>query len=189
MKAKIKNTLLGVSIIYSAFMICMMIFTYANMVESVNLYDAAENKTKLNEYKEIVSKMEKTPCVNAINDIITYYEDTYYDGATNIKEMYEYDDENGLLSHYSKTKTACNISEEFEKEASFPSKFLAGILYREDIYQQYFFQYELKFADIYMRDIGQAYIYATEYRVNRHNLLDIIHDLIEISGAEVAFDE
>jgi len=189
MKNKIKNILFSASIFYSVLIVGLMIFTFSTMTDSVELYDNDDNKVKLNNYKEIVSNMEDNECKKVINDIIKYYEDTSYNGSVNLKEMYDYDGNNGLLSYYFKVKDACNVSEVEEKEYDFPTKFISNIMYREVLYQKYYFQYELKFTDMYMRDIGEAQIHGTMYNASRNTLLDIISGLIEISSKEEIVNE
>lgn len=189
MKEKIKSVLFNVSIFYSVLIVGLMVFTFSTMTYRVELYDNNENKSRLNEYKEIVSSMEDNECTLVIKDIIKYYEDTSYNGSVNLKEMYDYDGENGLLFYYIKVKEGCNISENDENEYDLPTKFLSSIMYREIIYQKYNFQYELKFTDMYLRDIAEASIYSTEYHISRKTILDIIDDLIEISNKEVSTDE
>ena len=110
MKEKIKSVLFSASIFYSVLIVCLMIFTCITMTDSVELYDNDDNKVKLNNYKEIVSNMEDNECKKVINDIIKYYEDTSYNGSVNLKEMYDYDGKNGLLSYYIKAKDACKNS-------------------------------------------------------------------------------
>lgn len=189
MKEKMKNILFSASIFYSVIIVGLMIFTFCTMTDSVELYDNNENKGRLNNYKEIVSNMEDNECTLVIKEIIKYYEDTSYNGKVNLKEMYDYDGENGLLSYYIKVKDACNLSDADEKEYDFPTKFLSSIMYREGIYQRYGFQYELKFTDMYLRDIAEASIYSTEYHISRKTILDIISSLIEISNKEVTNNE
>lgn len=189
MKGKIKNVLFSVSMFYSVLIVGLMIFTFITMTDSVELYDNGVNKVKLNNYKEIVSNMEDNECTLVIKDIIKYYEDTSYNGKVNLREMYDYDGENGLLFYSIKSKEGCNISETDEKEYDLSTKFLSSIMYREGIYQRYGFQYELKFTDMYLRDIAEASIYSTEYHISRKTILDIISSLIEISNKEVTNNE
>lgn len=189
MKEKIKSVLFSVSIFYSVLIVVLMIFTCITMTDSVELYDNDDNKSRLNNYKEMVSNMEDNECTLVIKDIIKYYEDTSYNGSVNLKEMYDYDGNNGLLSYSIKAKEGCNISETDEKEYDLSTKFLSSIMYREGIYQRYRFQYELKFTDMYLRDIAEAYIFGTEYNISRKTILDIISSLIEISNKGVSADE
>ena len=189
MKEKVKSLLFSASIFYSVLIVGLMIFTFSIMTDSVELHYSDDNKSRLSEYKEIVSKLEDSECKNVINDIIKYYEDTSYNGKVNLKEMYDYDGENGLLFYSIKSKEGCNISETDEKEYDLSTKFLSSIMYREGIYQRYGFQYELKFTDMYLRRIAEASIYSTEYHISRKTILDIISSLIEISSKEVSTDE
>lgn len=189
MKEKIKNILFIISIFYSVVIIISMIFVTTNMVDSVDLSDTRENKSKLKEYKEQVSLLEENKCTKIINKIIKHYEETSYDGSVNIKEMFDYDFDNSLLSFYGDVKESCNISDEDAKKYNLPSKFVAASIQRDELYQRYYFQYELNFMDIYMRDIGQAVLSGIEYNINRTNILEIISDLIEISSREVIVNE
>ena len=186
MKEKIKNVLFSASIFYTVFIVGLMVFTLCIMTDSVELHDSDDNKSRLSDYKEIVSKLEDNECKNVINDIIKYYEDTSYNGSVNLKEMYDYDGKNGLLFYYTKAKDACNIGETDEKEYDFPTKFISSIMYREVIYQKYYFQYELKFTDMYVRDIAEAHVHKTMYIASRNTILDIISGLIEISSGEAS---
>lgn len=186
MKEKIKNTLFSVSIFYSVLIIGLMIFTVSTMNDSVEMHDSDDNKVKLKEYKEIISNLEDNECKDVINDIVKYYEDTSYNGSVNLKKMYDYDGKSGLLSYSVKAKDACNVSSDDEEKYSFSTKFLSSIMYRERLYQKYYFQYELKFTDMYMRDISEAQIHVTMYNASRKTILEIISGLIEISNKEVA---
>lgn len=189
MKEKIKNILFIISIFYSVVIIVSMIFTTINMVDIVDLSDTRENKSKLKEYKAQVSLLEENKCTKMINKIIKHYEETSYDGNVKIKEMFNYDFDDSLLSYYGDTQKACNISEEDAKKYNLPFKFVAASIQRDELYQRYYFQYELNFRDIYMRDIGQAVLTGIEYNINRSNILEIISDLIEISSREVIVNE
>ncbi len=189
MKEKIKSILFIISIFYSVTIIVLMIFVTNNMVTTVELSDSKENINKLKEYKLQVNSLEDDKCTKIINKIIKHYEETSYDGKVSIKEMYEYDFDNNLLNYYVDVKKDCNISEVEEKKYNLPSKFVAASIQRDEIYQRYYFQYELNFVDFYMRNIGQAFLSGVEYSINRSNILEIISNLIEISNKEVIINE
>ena len=189
MKNNIKNTVFTVSIFYSIIIIILMIITLCNLVTKVELHDSKENKSKLVEYKEKLNTLDENKCTLVIKDIINHYEQTSYDGFVNIKDMYVYDNENSILSYYIKAKEACNITKEIETEYNLPSKFITSSIQRDETYQRYLFQYELKFTDFYTRLIAEAYIIPIEYEINRTNELEIIENLIEISNREVSIYE
>ena len=49
-----------------------------------------------------------------LKKIIEHYEDTSYTGNVNLRDMYEYDNENSVLSYYGEAKEKCEISNEDE---------------------------------------------------------------------------
>ena len=180
MKEKIKNMLLPISIFYVVVIVTLMIFRINNFVTTVELSDNEENKTKLNEYKKEVAKLDKNDCTNLIEDIIKHYEDTSYNGEVKIKDMHDYDTNNGLLDFYLKIKETCKFSDEVLNEYNLPLKFVTASIQRDETYQRFYFQYELGFTDIYMRDIASATLTSVEYNINRGNELEIIDNLIKI---------
>ena len=50
---------------------------------------------------------------------------------------------NNILSYYLKIKENCNIDEQTEKRYNLPMKFITLYIQKDEIYQHYYFQYEL----------------------------------------------
>jgi len=189
MKENFKKIIFGISIFYSFVIIILMIITINNMVTTIELHDTEENKVKLNEYKDKLSTLKQDSCTGVINEIINHYEETSYDGEVNLKEMYEYDFDNSLLSYYIKVKDNCNITDEIAKQYNLPNKFVTGSIQRDEIYLPYYFQYELGFDDYITRLIVEPQLYNTEYQINRVAELEIIFALIDISSKEATINE
>ena len=180
MKEKIKNMLLPVSIFYVVMVVILMVFRINNFVTTLELIDSEGNKNKLNEYKEDLSRLDKNDCTNLIGSIIKHYEETSYDGMVKIKDMHDYDMNNGFLNFYLKLKEVCPFTEEILNEYNLPVKFVTTSIQRDELYQRYYFQYELSFVDTYMRDIVAASLNNIEYNINRGSELEIIKNLIQI---------
>lgn len=185
MREKIKNILFIVSAFYSIVIIILMCVTLVNMTETIELHDSEENKNTLISYKRQLSGLEKNDCTKVIEKIIKHYEDTSYDGDINIRERYEYDSENSILSYYGEAKDKCNISIEDTEKYNFPIKFLTASIQMDEIYQPYYFQYELSIKDFFVRLIAEPAITNVEYNINRGMELEIISSLIELSSEGV----
>lgn len=189
MKGKIKNILFIISIVYSVIIIVLIINTASNLVSTIELHDSDENRNKLHEYKQQVSLLEQNSCTEVINKIINHYEETSYDGEVNLREMYEYDFDNSLLSYYSQAKENCKFSEVDEKKYNLPTKFLTSSIQRDEIYQSYYFQYELRISDYITRLIVDPLLSGVEYQISKNMELEIIAALIEISSREAVINE
>lgn len=184
MKHKIKNILFIISIFYSIVILTMTGITTFNMTDTIKLNDKKENKETLKNYKKQLSELEQNDCTNAIGKIIKNYEETSYNGDVNLREMYEYDIENSILSYYEEAKNKCQISEEDEEKYNLPIKFITVSIQRDEIYQPYYFQYELSIKDYPARLIAEFAISKLEYKINRELELEIISSLIELSRKE-----
>ena len=114
MKEKIKNVLFGISLFYSVVIVVLMCITLNNMKASIELNDSEENRNAIINYKEQLLTLEKNDCTKVIEKIIEHYEDTSYTGNVNLRDMYEYDNENSVLSYYGEAKEKCEISNEDE---------------------------------------------------------------------------
>lgn len=189
MKENIKNILLGVSIFYSIIIIILTVVTASNLVTTVELKDMEENKVKIKQYKQQLLTLPQNSCTEIIDEIINHYNKTSYNGKVNLKEMYEYDFDNSLLSYYIKTRDNCKLSKEDEEKYNLPIKFITASIQRDEMYQRYYFQYELKINDSLTRLIVEPILSGLEYEINRKNILQIISDLIEISSREVLMNE
>jgi len=189
MKKNIKNALFIISVFYSFVIIVLMCVTMNNLVTEVEVHDSEENKSKLINYKEQLSNLPQTNCTAVINKLILHYEGTSYDGVVNLSELYEYDEDKSLLSYYQKVKDGCNITEEMEKKYNLSMKFITSSLQWDELYQRYYFQYELKFTDYKTRLIVEPLLINLEYQINRTMELEIISSLIEIANGEVDINE
>lgn len=189
MKEKIKNVLFSISLFYSVVIVVFMCITLNNMKASIELNDSEENRNTIINYKEQLLTLEKNDCTKVIGKIIEHYEETSYTGNVNLREMYEYDNENSILSYYGEAKEKCAISKEDEEKYNFPIKFMTVSIQRDEIYQPYYFQYELSIEDRPMRLIAESAISNIEYKINRDMELEIISSLIELSNKEVVVNE
>lgn len=189
MKGNIKNILFAISIFYSIVVIILMSITFNNLTSIIELEDSKENRERLEEYKQQLSTLEQNNCTNVIHKIIKHYEETSYDGEVSLKEMYDYDFDNSLLSYYIEVKSSCNLDGEQEKKYNLPTKFITSSIQRDELYEKYYFEYELKLSDYSNRLIIEPLISNVEYQINRAMELEIISDLIEISSREVSINE
>lgn len=179
MKENIKKILLIVSMFYSVIVIVLMLFNMSNMVTSVDLHDTEDNKTKIKQYKNELSLLEKNNCTNVINEMIEYYEKTSYSGKVDLKKMYEDNYSKSFLSFYMDVRNECSLSDSFAQENKLPTKFLTEMMHREELYQRYLFQYEINIKDTFMRNIAAADITNIEYRISKDTELEIISILID----------
>lgn len=184
-----KNILFIISMFYSLVVIIFMFITTNNLVTEIELHDLDENKDKLIKYKEQLINLPQNSCTEVIDEIIEHYEENTYDGKVNLKEMYEYDFDNSLISYYTKVKENCKISEEDEKTYNLPMKFIISSIQKDEIYKRYYFQYELRIMDYMARLIVEPEITNLEYNINRTMELEIISILIDISSREGAINE
>ncbi|MBQ9072740.1 MAG: hypothetical protein IJY25_06245 [Bacilli bacterium] len=189
MKENIKKILFIISIFYSFIIVVLMLITSSNLVATIELHDSEENRTKLKGYKEQLSALEQNSCTETIAEIINHYEETSYDGEVSIRKMYEYDFDNSLLSYYTQVKQNCKLSEVEENKYNIATNFITSSIQRDELYQRYYFQYELGINDYMTRLIVEPSITSIEYQINRNIELEIISNLIEISSREVIINE
>ena len=189
MKKNLKNILFTISIFYSLVVVVLMCITINDLVTEVELHDLDENKEKLIEYKEKLSKLPQNSCVEIINDLINHYEETTYDGKVNLNEIYINQEDNSLLSYYQKVKESCNITEEKETKYNLPAKFITASIQWDELYKRYYFQYEIEIPDYMIRLIVDPEITNVEYQINRSMELEIIASLIEIASEEAVINE
>ena len=102
--------------------------------------------------------------------------------------MFEYDFDNSLLSYFLKIRENCNLDSNQEKKYNLPIKFITSSIQRDELYQRYYFQYELNINDI-TRLIIEPQLSGVEYQINRAMELEIISDLIKIAKEEVSINE
>ncbi len=179
MKENIKRVLFISSMFFSIMIVVLTILTLFNMSGTVNLSDTKDNIDELDGYKKEVLKVKNNKCRNEINNIIKYYEETSYDGDVSVKEMFDYGFEHSLLEYYSKVKESCNISNDEADDNRLATKFLTASIQFDEIYQSYYYQYELGLKDKLIRDISEPSLNMVEYKINRSLILEIIDFLIE----------
>ena len=188
MKGKIKNMLFVISTFYSLVIVIFMVIISVNLINTIELHDSKENKEKINLYKQQLATLEQNSCTEVINEIITHYEATSYNGEVSLREMFEYDFDNSLLSYFLKIRENCNLDSNQEKKYNLPIKFITSSIQRDELYQRYYFQYELNINDI-TRLIIEPQLSGVEYQINRAMELEIISDLIKIAKEEVSINE
>lgn len=180
MKDSIKKILFIISIFYSLVVIVLMLVNSANVVTDIELYDTEENKVKLNQYKNELSLLEQNDCTDVVNEMIEYYEQTSYNGKVNLKEMYNKNYGKSFLSFYMDVRNKCSLTDSFIKENKLVTKFLTETTQREELYQRYMFQYEIKIKDNFMRNIAEPDITRIEYKINKEVELEIISVLVDM---------
>lgn len=186
---KTKNIIFTISIFYSIVIIIFMSITTINMNDTIVLSDSEDNKNTLIEYKKQLSELEKNDCTSMIEKLIKHYEDTSYAGNINIRTIYEYDMENSIISYYLDTKNKCNLTDELAEKHNLPIKFLTASIQNNEIYQQYYFKYELSLKDFKARLVGEPNMTHIEYMINRTMELEIIESLIKLSNKEDIINE
>lgn len=189
MKEILKKFLLTSSVFYSIMIIILMIIKIVTLVETIELVDVEENKNKIEEYKTTLATLEKNKCTETIDKIIKYYENTSYNGKVPLKEIYDYNSFKSILTYYMEVKENCNLSDEIMKENKLPERVLTGAIAKEEVYQRYLFQYELSLPDFYMRNIGEAALTNSEYKIYRKAELEVISSLIEIISKEAVNEQ
>ena len=88
MKKDIRTGLLFVSIFYVVAIVFLMIMNFCLSTSSIELHDSDENVKKIKELRREALALEVNKCSVVINDMITYYEKTSFDGDVNLKEKY-----------------------------------------------------------------------------------------------------
>lgn len=189
MKEKIKKILFNTAIFYSLFIVILMIITMFKISSTIELNDTYENKKKIIEYKEKVENLDQNECTKVINDVIEHYENTSYDGEVNLKIRFDKIMDKGILSYYFDAQEKCNISEEEKEEHKLSLRFLTAQIQMEEIFQRYYFQYELNMKDLFFRLIVEPNLSSVEYKINRETILEIIESLIEIASKEEIVNE
>lgn len=180
MRDNIKKILFIISIFYSLVVIVLMLVNSANVVTDIELYDTDENRVKLSEYKTQLSLLKQNDCTNVVNEMIEYYEQTSYNGKVNLKEMYNKNYGKSFLSFYMEVRNKCSLTDSFTKGNNLATKFLTEMMQREELYQRYVFQYEIKIKDNFMRNIADPDITRIEYKINKEVELEIISMLVDM---------
>lgn len=185
MIGKLKRYIFIISITYSVLIIFFMIFNICNSVSHIELYDSEDNIQKLNILKKEINNLENNDCKLIINELVNYYEKTSYNGLIKLKDIYDVEQDKGLLSYYVKSVEKCSINESNIKKYNLPFKFLTASIQQNELLQNYYFQYELNFKDIITRYIVEPDIHNVEYKISKTLQLEIITNLIEISRGSI----
>lgn len=180
MKEKIKLFLFYLSIFYSVLVILGMIVNFVVSVHSIELKDSEENISKVENYKRELKTIPRNECTDVIDQMITYYEETSYDGHVNLKEMYNYHLKNNFLSFYNDAKNGCNLSDETIDYYNLRMEFLSSEIPTDEIFQRYFFQYEIDFKDVLTRQLVEPLMHNIEYQISKASQIEIIGHLIQI---------
>ena len=182
MKERVKDSILSISIFYMIVIVILTIITYCNMVTKIEFSSADElQNNELIEYKEIISKYEDSTCKNYINTLINKIEKDIYKSEIDLKGSYEEIINDSLLDYYGKARESCvSITSEKLIEEKMPVKFLTSTILVDEILSKYFFQYELSFKDIKMREIGEASLESVENNIKIQNELQIVNSLLKI---------
>lgn len=180
MKENIKKMIVGSFIFYCTTIVILMLFNYNNAVVEILVSDTELNMQTLNNYKKQVQLLEKNECTEVISALIDYYEKFSYDTSVNLKEIYDYDMENGGLRFFSEAREKCNLSDDDIVEYDLIQKFMSYVISGEHFYQKYMFQYEISLKDIGTRRIGESALDNIDYSINQKTKLEIIDNLLEI---------
>lgn len=182
MKKNIRVGLLFVSIFYVVSVVCLMIMNFCLSTASVELHDSKENVNKIKELRKEALALDVNKCSIVINDIITYYEKTSYDGNVNLKEKYDMlnSENGGFLGYYTKIKEHCGLTDEEREKYDYPNLFITAVIQDEAILHRYLYQYELGFKDLYFRMIAEPNLNNTEYLIKKRTELRIISNVIEM---------
>ena len=182
MKERIKDGVLFIGIFYMIVIVILTIITYSNMVTKIEFSSGDElQNDELNEYRENISIYEDSVCKNYINTLINKIEKDINKTEIDLKGKYEEIISDSLLDYYSKARESCvSITNEKLIEEKMPVKFLTSTILVDEILSKYFFQYELGFKDIKMREVGEPSLETVENNIKIQNELQIINSLLKI---------
>ena len=182
MKNNAKNAIIYIGGFYMLIIAVFMVITYCNITTKVELSSNSDYQLKLNAYKEEISNYDNSSCKSYLNELINIVEKDINVEEINLQEYYqEKNDEDSLLSYYSKGVNACNsLSTELMQEANMTSKFLVPPILSEETVSKYFYQYELSLKDLRVRSINEVVLGPVENNIKIQTELEIIKDLIKI---------
>ena len=180
MKKNIRTGLLFVSIFYIVSVVGLMIMNFCLSTSNVELHDSDDNVKKIKELRQEALALEVNSCTIVINDMITYYEKTSYDGKVNLKEMYDMlNSENiSFLEYYLQIKEHCGLTDVEREKYDYPHLFMTAVIQNEAMLQRYLYQYELGFKDLYFRMIAEPNLNNTEYLIRKRAELKAISNVI-----------
>ena len=181
-KKNIRTGLLFVSIFYIVSVVGLMIVNFCLSTSNVELHDSDDNVKKIKELRQEALSLEVNSCTIVINDMITYYEKTSYDGKVNLKEMYDMlNSENiSFLEYYLQIKEHCGLTDDEREKYDYPHLFMTAVIQNEAMLQRYLYQYELGFKDLYFRMIAEPNLNNTEYLIRKRAELKAISNVIEM---------
>lgn len=181
-KKNIRTGLLFVSIFYIVSVVGLMIINFCLSKSNVELHDSDDNVKKIKELRQEALALEVNSCTIVINDMITYYEKTSYDGKVNLKEMYDMlNSENiSFLEYYLQIKEHCGLTDAEREKYDYPHLFMTAVIQNEAMLQRYLYQYELGFKDLYFRMIAEPNLNNTEYLIRKRAELKAISNVIEM---------
>lgn len=179
-KKNIRTGLLFVSIFYIVSVVCLMIMNFCLSTSNVELHDSDDNVKKIKELRQEALSLEVNSCTIVINDMITYYEKTSYDGKVNLKEMYDmfYSENISFLEYYLQIKEHCGLTDAEREKYDYPHLFMTAVIQNEAMLQRYLYQYELGFKDLYFRMIAEPNLNNTGYLIRKSAELKAISNVI-----------
>lgn len=184
MKKNIRNGLVFVSIFYVVSVVCLMIVNICLSTVTIELHDSEDNVKKIKELRQEALALEVNKCSVVINDMITHYEKTSYDGEVKLKDIYDMlnpdSDYNSFLPFYLEVKEHCGVTDEEREKYDYPNLFITSVIQNEAIIQRYLYQYELSFKDLYFRMIAEPNLNNTEYLIAKRAEIKIISNVIEM---------
>ena len=86
---KIKDYLLGITIFYGIVIIVLMIITYTQMVDHINVTTPDYFYTNLSEYKKDVQNVKKKSCRDEISNLIDFVEKHDLNGKVILRDYYQ----------------------------------------------------------------------------------------------------
>lgn len=189
MREKIKLMLFGAFIFYVVLVVGLIIYTGSNHEDSFEIFESDSDlirAQKLNSYKEKLATMENNTCTTFIKELIDYYEKTDFKGKVTYQDYYNQiaranDENDSFINFYKKAEKSCNLSEKQKEEYNFDYLILASFIQKDEIMQNYYYDYELNLEDKYFRELSAVYFIKYQNYINRESILIMISNLIEIS--------
>lgn len=140
MKKDIRTGLLFVSIFYVVAIVCLMIMNFCLSTSSIELHDSDENVKKIKELRREALALEVNKCSVVINDMITYYEKTSFDGEVKLKDIYDMlnpdSDYKSFLPYYLEVKEHCGVTDEEREKYDYPNLFITSVIQNEAMLQR-----------------------------------------------------
>lgn len=177
MKEKIKQITLYFMIFYTIAISLMMIFNVAISTKYIELSDSEDNLVKLNELKQELTKLKQNECTTSITDLIDIYRTTSYNGHISLREYYN---QGTLLMYFQEAKETCHITDNEFQEYNFPYTLVTEVITKEELFQNYMFQYELNLKDILLRGIYEPFLTNTNYSITKRSELTTITNLVKL---------